>query len=167
MERQGKQDYYSSNSKDYSGSKSRDVFEGGLQPRDDLIYTTLTPNPLGKGDTQHVGAGAGILQGTVSEDELQILSILRGLKDRMADLDQKISEKEYEKSGIINDIGILSQRLKALARSITKKRSLLENFDKTIKETESAFQKITESTRTLVGVVKRDHSALTKALGGH
>jgi Sjoegren syndrome nuclear autoantigen 1 len=153
--------------KDYSGVKTRDLPDAG---REDLVYASMTPPPPGKGDTQTMNVGyhpTTVSHGTVSEDELQILSILKGLRDRMQDLDDKLLEKEGERDGIVKDISTLSLRLKALAKSITKKRSLLEQFDRTIKETESAFQKITESTKTLLGVVKRDHSALNKALAGH
>ena len=39
-----------------------------------------------------------------------------------------------------------------------KKRSAYENYDKTLRDAESAFSKITESTKTLLNVVKKEVS---------
>jgi hypothetical protein len=37
-----------------------------------------------------------------------------------------------------------------------KKRAAYENYDKTLRDAESAFTKITESTKTLLTVVKKE-----------
>ncbi len=50
----------------------------------------------------------------------------------------------------MEDIGVLTSRLKALNKSITKKKGLYETYEKTLKDAESAFGKISESTKTLL-----------------
>ena len=105
----------------------------------------------------HVGA-----QSSVLEDESEVNTILKGIRNKLDTLENAISQKENEKSGIIEYINILTQRLNSLAKSIEKKRMLYENYDKILKDSESAFSKITESTKTLLTVVKRENLALNK-----
>ena len=101
-------------------------------------------------------------QSSVIEDESEVNMILKGIRDKLNDLENAISQKENEKAGIIEDINILTQRLNSLSKSIEKKRLLHENYDRILKDSESAFYKITESTKTLLNVVKRESSVLNK-----
>ena len=99
---------------------------------------------------------------TVSEDETQINGILKGLKSKYAEIEDFVAQREDEKAGIIEDINVLTQRLKALAKSIVKKKSLYESYDKIINDSENALGKITESTKTLLQVVKKENGSLNK-----
>jgi Sjoegren syndrome nuclear autoantigen 1 len=104
----------------------------------------------------------GYPTGTVSEDEMQVNNILKNLRIRLNDVESLQFEKESEKTAIIEDINVLSQRLKALNKSLAKKKSLYENYDKTVRDAESAFGKITESTKTLLSVMKKELLGLSK-----
>jgi methyl-accepting chemotaxis protein len=99
---------------------------------------------------------------TVSEDETQINGILKGLKAKLADIEEQIVQREDEKAGVIEDINVLTQRLKALAKSISRKKGLYESYDKILNDSENALGKITESTKTLVHVVKKENGSLSK-----
>ncbi|KRX01510.1 hypothetical protein PPERSA_01413 [Pseudocohnilembus persalinus] len=78
---------------------------------------------------------------------------------------QKVQQiKESEKEGIIEDIGILQQRLKALDKSIQKKREIFEEYDRTLSETENAFNKISDTTKTLLEVVNKENQNLQNQL---
>ncbi len=99
---------------------------------------------------------------SVSEDEVQINGILKGLKGKLAEIDGYIAQREDEKAGVIEDINVLTQRLKALAKSIAKKKSLYESYDKIINDSENALGKITDSTKTLLQVVKKENGSLNK-----
>ena len=99
---------------------------------------------------------------SVSEDETQINGILKGLKSKLAEIDEYIAQKEDEKAGVIEDVNVLTQRLKALAKSIARKKSLYESHDKILYDSENALSKIIESTKTLVHVVKKENGSLNK-----
>ena len=99
---------------------------------------------------------------TISEDEMHVNNILKNLKLRLKDIEEGLFEKENEKNSIIEDIGILTQRLKSLGKSINKKKMCYENYEKTLNDAESAYSKITESTKTLLSVVKKECVNLNK-----
>lgn len=99
---------------------------------------------------------------SLTEEENQINTILKTLRSRLYEIESALSHKEGEKSAIIEDINILTERLKTLNRSINKKKALYENCDKTLREAEIAYGKITESTKTLLSVVKKENSNLSK-----
>ena len=62
----------------------------------------------------------------------------------------------------MEDITVLTQRLKSLGKSITKKKAVHENYEKIIRDAENALGKITDSTRTLLQVVKKENGSLNK-----
>jgi Sjoegren syndrome nuclear autoantigen 1 len=102
---------------------------------------------------------------TLMEEESQVLSILKNLKSRHNEIEQILGQKENEKNAIMEDINILTQRLKMLDKSICKKKNFYEGYDKTLKDAENAFNKINESTKTLLSVVKKENLNLTKISG--
>jgi len=102
------------------------------------------------------------ISSSISEDESQINNILKGLKAKLADIENSITQKENEKAGIMEDINVLTQRMKALTKSIAKKKTLYESYDKILRDSENALGKITESTKTLLQVVKKENGSLNK-----
>jgi hypothetical protein len=57
---------------------------------------------------------------------------------------------------------LLTERLNTLSDSLIKKYEAREEFDRTISETEQAFMRILESSQTLLHVLKKEDSQLTK-----
>lgn len=102
---------------------------------------------------------------SLMEEENQVLMILRNLKQRHEEIENVLGQKENEKNAIMEDINILTQRLKMLDKSIAKKKSFYENYEKTIKDAENAFIKINESTKTLFSVLKKENLNLKKLTG--
>lgn len=102
---------------------------------------------------------------TLMEEESQVLSILKNLKGHHSEIESLLGQKENEKNAIMEDINILTQRLKMLEKSIAKKKNFYEGYDKTLKDAENAFSKINDSTKTLLSVVKKENLNLTKIAG--
>ena len=56
----------------------------------------------------------------------------------------------------------LAERLEVLNNSLGKKYHVRNEYDKTINETQSAFNKILESSQTLLHVLKKEGAQLNK-----
>ena len=106
-----------------------------------------------------------LLNMSIMDEETQVVSILKNLKSRHYEIEQILGQKDNEKNAIMEDINILTQRLKMLEKSISKKKNFYEGYDKTLKDAENAFNKITESTKTLLSVVKKENANLAKISG--
>eukprot|EP00347_Sterkiella_histriomuscorum_P011138 403373614 len=78
------------------------------------------------------------------------------------DLHEEITKDEEEKSLIESEIASLTERLGQLNDALLKKYEAQEEFDRTISETEQAFMKILESSQTLLHVLKKEDSQLSK-----
>ena len=106
-------------------------------------------------------------QGDISltEDDNQINTILKNMKEKLFDIEAIIRQKEGEKNAILEDITILSERLKILNKNISKKKITFENFEKTLRDAETAYGKITESAKTLLLVVKKENANFNKTIG--
>lgn len=78
------------------------------------------------------------------------------------DLHEEILKDEEEKQLIEGEIQALTERLCSLSDALIKKYEAREEFDRTISETEQAFMKILESSQTLLHVLKKEDSQLTK-----
>ena len=63
---------------------------------------------------------------------------------------------------IQNDLRILTERLARINDNLARKITSRNEYDKTIQETESAYAKIMESSQTLLHVLKREATNLTK-----
>ena len=63
---------------------------------------------------------------------------------------------------IQNDLRILTERLARINDNLARKVASRTEYDKTISETEGAYQKILESSQTLLHVLKRESVNLTK-----
>ena len=56
----------------------------------------------------------------------------------------------------------LADRLEIINNSLGKKYAMRNEYDKTIQETQSAFNKILESSQTLLHVLKKEGAQLNK-----
>ena len=71
--------------------------------------------------------------------------IYTGIEDLCAkrdELHRQILVEEEEKSKLQNDIRILTERLTKLNESLARKISMRNDFDRTIGETEGAYNKV-------------------------
>jgi hypothetical protein len=76
--------------------------------------------------------------GAISEAENKIETILQEWREKRVTLEEKIEEREEERDAIIDDIGILEDRLREINRVIDKKSVVLDNYKRTIKEADVA-----------------------------
>ena len=73
-----------------------------------------------------------------------------------------IDREEEEQRQIEENMKSLGARLEILTASLAKKVATRNEYDKTILETQSAFDKIQESSQTLLHVLKKDGAQLQK-----
>jgi Sjoegren syndrome nuclear autoantigen 1 len=70
---------------------------------------------------------------------------LEELKERKEQLTRQIEKEEDEKQRTEKEIAILTEKLNRLNDSLAKKHNARDEFDKTIRESESAFSKVENS----------------------
>jgi len=107
------------------------------------------------------GGGGANLQNTNNE----LVKCIEDLRERRAETDRLVAKEEEEKARIVHELQILTDRLKRIDDSLSKKYATRSEYDKAITETESAFCKILESSKTLLHVIKKESTSLkTKTL---
>lgn len=71
---------------------------------------------------------------------------LEDLKLRKADIMNVIKKEEADKAVLEKNIRVLQEKLTVLNNSLVKHKNLYENYDRTIKETETGFKKVDNKT---------------------
>eukprot|EP00039_Didymoeca_costata_P024134 m.9391 g.9391 ORF g.9391 m.9391 type:complete len:105 (-) comp4057_c0_seq1:41-355(-) len=84
----------------------------------------------------------------------ELVSCIEQLKRKRETVQDLIEQEEAEKEKLQSDLHILSERLARLTESISKKMQAREQYDRTIKDSEQAYNKILESSETLLQVLK-------------
>lgn len=91
-----------------------------------------------------------------------LMGMLTNLREKREAVNIKIVNGEEEKTKITKDIEILGERLKKVESLLSQDIEHRNQYDKTIKETEAAYMKILESSRTLIDLLDRETTNLTK-----
>ena len=110
-----------------------------------------------------MGDQAGATLQNYNSDLVACIEELRGKRE---ELNTSIATDEEEKAKIQNDLRILTERLARINDNLARKISSRNEYDKTIQETEGAYAKIMESSQTLLHVLKRESTNLTKKTQG-
>ena len=84
------------------------------------------------------------------------------LQSKREALQRQITKEEEEASNLQQEIDGLTTKLRALNDGIDKKRRTRDEYDRTIEEVTAAYQKILESSQTLLHVLKRETKSLNK-----
>eukprot|EP01060_Flectonema_neradi_P000633 TRINITY_DN1039_c0_g1_i1.p1 TRINITY_DN1039_c0_g1~~TRINITY_DN1039_c0_g1_i1.p1 ORF type:complete len:114 (+),score=24.44 TRINITY_DN1039_c0_g1_i1:65-406(+) len=92
----------------------------------------------------------------------ELVTHIDSMKEKRSELDRFIQKEEEEKARIVNDLRILNERLARVDEGLARKYAARQEYDKTIAETENAFSKIIDSSRTLLHVLKRESTTLSK-----
>lgn len=92
----------------------------------------------------------------------ELVRCIEDLREKREEVNRSIAKDEEEKAKIQNDLRILTERLARINDNLARKISSRNEYDKTIQETEAAYQKIMESSQTLLHVLKRESVNLTK-----
>ena len=87
---------------------------------------------------------------------------LEAMKDSKEEMDNQISEEEAKKKEITDQLNVLQARLDIVNENLRKKNACREDYDRTLGETEGAFTKILESSQTLLHVLKKESTTLSK-----
>jgi len=92
----------------------------------------------------------------------ELVKCIEDLREKREELNKSIAADEEEKAKIQNDLRILTERLSRINDNLARKIASRTEYDKTITETEGAYQKILESSQTLLHVLKREATNLNK-----
>ena len=92
-----------------------------------------------------------------------LVKSLEELCERRQKLQKEIEKDQREKAILDDQLAQLASQMKTLEDGLTKKLEIKAEYDKTIRETETAYMKILESSQVLLNVVKRDSVTLQKA----
>merc|ERR1712054_751335 len=95
--------------------------------------------------------------GTLQNYNNELVKCIEDLREKREELNKSIASDEEEKAKIQNDLRILTERLARINDNLARKIASRTEYDKTITETEAAYQKILESSQTLLHVLKREH----------
>ena len=93
---------------------------------------------------------------------MDLSKYIENIRNGREDLHEEISKDEEEKQVVEAEIAQLTERLNSLTDGLMRKYEAREEFDRTIGETEQAFMKILESSQTLLHVLKKEDSQLSK-----
>mmetsp|Transcript_17245 Transcript_17245/g.23826 ORF Transcript_17245/g.23826 Transcript_17245/m.23826 type:complete len:116 (+) Transcript_17245:178-525(+) len=96
----------------------------------------------------------------------ELVKCLEDLRDKREEINKQIVREEEEKTKIQNDLTVLTKRLAQINDSIARKIHSRNDYDKTIQETEAAYLKILESSQTLLTVLKRESTNISKKSQG-
>eukprot|EP00761_Pharyngomonas_kirbyi_P010957 gb/GECH01010980.1/.p1 GENE.gb/GECH01010980.1/~~gb/GECH01010980.1/.p1 ORF type:complete len:117 (+),score=25.30 gb/GECH01010980.1/:1-351(+) len=88
----------------------------------------------------------------------RLVECIEDLHSQRNDLQTQISKEITEKEKVEKDLQLLQNRLEKLDESLQRKRNTLEEYDNTIDETEQAYQKILDSSKTLLTVLKKGNN---------
>ncbi|KAL9652746.1 hypothetical protein ABK040_010779 [Willaertia magna] len=94
----------------------------------------------------------------------QLVKCIEELRLRRDDMNKQIMKEEEDKQRIQNEIRILSEKLNRLNEGLSRKIQAKQEYERTLQETEAAYNKILESSQTLLHVLKRESASLSKKI---
>ena len=92
----------------------------------------------------------------------ELVKMMDGIIKQKNEIQSLIDQEEEEKRQIEEQMRALAERLEVLNTSLGRKYHTRNEYDKTINETQSAFNKILESSQTLLHVLKKEGAQLNK-----
>lgn len=101
-----------------------------------------------------------ILQGYNNE----LVKYMEELFLRKKDIDQQIGKLIEDKAGIQNEIDILTKQLESICESLLWKNTVQQKLDKILVEGIFAYDKILDSSKTLLNALKKEMEHLDKLL---
>lgn len=94
----------------------------------------------------------------------ELVKCIEDLREKRDAVTARIMEEEEEKLQVTNDLRILQERLARINESLARKHATRNEYERTIQETEEAYNKILESSQTLLHVLKRESANLNHRL---
>jgi len=101
----------------------------------------------------------------MSKDNLQtsnesIQDYIKELRKKQLEGQKQIDKEQTEFKKIQGKIMQYKEKEVAIKNSLAKKKAIMERYSKAIKETEGAFMKILENSKTLLHVIKRENQTV-------
>ncbi len=101
----------------------------------------------------------------MSKDNLQtsnesIQDYIKELRKKQLEGQKQIDKEQAEFKKIQGKIMQYKEKEVAIKNSLAKKKAIMERYSKAIKETEGAFMKILENSKTLLHVIKRENQTV-------
>tara|TARA_A200000159_G_C7296821_1_gene328212 strand:+ start:574 stop:906 length:333 start_codon:yes stop_codon:yes gene_type:complete len=101
----------------------------------------------------------------MSKDNLQtsnesIQDYIKELRKKQVEGEKQIEKEEAELKKVQAKIIQYKEKEISIKNSLAKKKAIMSSYVKTIKETEGAFMKILENSKTLLHVIKRENQTV-------
>ncbi|XP_057230149.1 microtubule nucleation factor SSNA1-like isoform X1 [Malurus melanocephalus] len=97
-----------------------------------------------------------VLQGYNNE----LVKCIEDLCMQKEELNKQIQQAEEEKNKLQHEIQVLSEQLECVCENLAQKVASRNELDKILAETEAAYMKILDSSRTLLNVLKKEVGSL-------
>jgi sjoegren syndrome nuclear autoantigen 1 len=92
----------------------------------------------------------------------ELVKCIEDLREKREEINKQILKDESDKQRIQTDLSRLTDSLSRINEQLARKVQARNEYDRTIQETEGAYMKILESSQTLLQVLKRESTSLTK-----
>ena len=92
----------------------------------------------------------------------ELVKCIEDLREKREEINRQILHDESEKQQIQTNLSRLTDQLSRINEQLARKVQARNEYDRTIQETEGAYMKILESSQTLLQVLKRESTSLTK-----
>ena len=102
---------------------------------------------------------------TLNNTNTELVKMMDGIIKQRDEIQGLIDQEEEERNAIEKQMRALHDRLETINGSLAKKYATRNEYQKTIEETQSAFNKILESSQTLLHVLKKEGAQLQKKKG--
>ncbi|NXT18453.1 SSNA1 protein, partial [Syrrhaptes paradoxus] len=93
-----------------------------------------------------------VLQGYNNE----LVKCIENLCMQKEELNKQIQQEEEEKNKLQREIQVLNEQLERVCENLAQKVASRNELDKILAETEAAYMKILDSSRTLLNVLKKE-----------
>ncbi|XP_061443881.1 microtubule nucleation factor SSNA1-like [Rhineura floridana] len=140
---------------------------GGISPTDYKIQEVNGDNsqwkkgafpPPPKGEASRMTHQGAVLQGYNNE----LVKCIEDLCMQREELNKQIVEAEEEKNKIQDEVEMLTKQLDCVCESLAWKNATQKKLDELLAETQLAYEKILESSRMLLNVLKTEMGNLDK-----
>jgi Sjoegren syndrome nuclear autoantigen 1 len=92
----------------------------------------------------------------------QLVKCIEDMREKMDTVTKKITKLEEEKIKVTENITNLTEQLSNIEETLAKNINAKNKYAQTIQETEAAYMKILESSQTLLHVLKREQTKISK-----
>ncbi|XP_064300952.1 microtubule nucleation factor SSNA1 isoform X2 [Phalacrocorax carbo] len=109
-----------------------------------------------QGGERRMTQQGAVLQGYNNE----LVKCIEDLCMQKEELNKQIQQAEEEKNKLQHEIQVLSEQLECVCENLAQKVASRNELDKILAETEAAYMKILDSSRTLLNVLKKEVGSL-------